>query len=186
MSEEINKTATELRGELYMTLGNALVTGIEAAFLKGANFGSAMKAFGAALLAGLGSIMVAFGQRLVPLGIALKVAMQSFKSGDAPKMIAAGLAIMAIGAALRGAAGRAMDSTGFGGDGGGYTAPAVGSMGGGAMTMPTAYYGPTSAAGASTIERVNPVSVTVIGPNDPVAQRQLQEFMRNAQRRGSA
>ena len=53
------------------------------------------------------------------------------------------------------------------------------------MTMPTAYYGPTSAGSANTIERVNPISVTIIGPNDPTAQRQMQELLRNAQRRGN-
>lgn len=182
---EVNKTATELRDSLYNVLGDALLTGIEAAFQKGANFGSAMKAFGAALLAGLGSVMVAFGQRLVQLGVALKTAMDSFRSGNGFAMIAAGLAIIAIGSALRGAAGRAMDSSGFGGGGGGYTAPAVGGMTGGSMGIPTQFYGPTAAGSASTIERVNPVNVTIIGPNDPAAQRQMQELVRNAQRRGS-
>lgn len=182
---EVNKTATELRDSLYNVLGDALLTGIEAAFQKGANFGSAMKAFGAALLAGLGSVMVAFGQRLVQLGVALKTAMDSFRSGNGFAMIAAGLAIIAIGSALRGAAGRAMDSSGFGGGGGGYTAPAVGGMTGGSMGIPTQFYWPTAAGSASTIERVNPVNVTIIGPNDPAAQRQMQELVRNAQRRGS-
>lgn len=184
-TEEVNKTATELRDSLYNVLGDALLTGIEAAFQKGANFGSAMKAFGAALLAGLGSVMVAFGQRLVQLGVALKTAMDSFRSGNGFAMIAAGLAIIAIGSALRGAAGRAMDSSGFGGGGGGYTAPAVGGIAGGSMGMATQFYGPTAAGSASTIERVNPVNVTIIGPNDPAAQRQMQELVRNAQRRGS-
>jgi hypothetical protein len=78
-----------------------------------------------------------------------------------------------------------MDSSGFGGGGGGYTAPAVGGMTGGSMGIPTQFYGPTAAGSASTIERVNPVNVTIIGPNDPAAQRQMQELVRNAQRRGS-
>jgi hypothetical protein len=30
----------------------------------------------------------------------------------------------------------------------------------------------------------NPVNVTIIGPNDPTAQRQMQELIQNANRRG--
>ena len=111
--------------------------------------------------------------------------MSSFSSGNPIGMIAAGVAILAIGSALKGAASRSMSQAGYGGGGGGggggYSAPAMG----GNMTMPTAYYGPTSAGSANTIERINPISVTIIGPNDPTAQRQMQELLRNAQRRGN-
>ena len=185
LAAETLQMAQGVRDGLANTLGDALATGVQAAFAKGANFGDAMKAFGVALLGGLGNVMVAFGQRLVQLGVSLKIAMSSFAQGNPGGMIAAGLTIIAIGAALRGAAGRAMNQTGYGGGGGGggggYSAPAMG----GNMTMPTAYYGPTSAGSANTIERVNPISVTIIGPNDPTAQRQMQELLRNAQRRGN-
>ena len=184
IAAETLQMANSVRDGLANTLGDALATGIQAAFAKGANFGDAMKAFGVALLGGLGNVMVALGQQLVQLGVSLKIAMSSFASGNPTGMIAAGLAIIAVGAALRGAAGRAMNQTGFGGGGGGgggYSAPAMS----GNMTMPTAYYGPTSAGSANTIERINPISVTIIGPNDPTAQRQMQELLRNAQRRGN-
>ena len=184
MIAETTQMANDVRDSLANTLGDALATGIQAAFAKGANFGDAMKAFGVALLGGIGNLMVALGQRLVQLGSMMKFAMESFAKNNPGGMIVAGLAMIAVGAALRGAASRAMNQTGFGGGGGGgggYSAAATG----GNMTMPTAYYGPTSAGSANTIERINPISVTIIGPNDPTAQRQMQELLRNAQRRGN-
>ena len=185
INAETLQMAQGVRDGLANTLGDALAAGVQAAFAKGANFGDAMKAFGVTLLSGLGNVMVAFGQHLIQLGVALKVAMSSFSSGNPIGMIAAGVAILAIGSALKGAASRSMSQAGYGGGGGGggggYSAPAMG----GNMTMPTAYYGPTSAGSANTIERINPISVTIIGPNDPTAQRQMQELLRNAQRRGN-
>ena len=98
--------------------------------------------------------------------------------------IAASLGLIALGGALKGAARSAF--SGGGGGGGSYSAPAMGGgAGGGNMTMPTAFFGPTAAGSANTIERINPVNVTIIGPNDPTAQRQMQELIRNADRRGN-
>lgn len=185
INDELTAMAADLQRGVTQTIGDALVNGIEAAMQRGANIGDAFKAFGTTLLAGLGSLMVSLGQRLIQLGVQLKIAMSSFASGNPYGMIAAGVALVAIGAALRGASSRAMADSGFGGGGGGYTAPAVGGMAAGSMGIPTQFYGPTAAGSASTIERVNPVNVTIIGPNDPAAQRQMQELVRNAQRRGS-
>lgn len=185
IGDELTAMAGDLQQSITQTIGDALVNGIEAAIQRGANIGDAFKAFGVSLLAGLGSVMIAFGQRLTQIGVGLVAAMKAFKTGNGPAMIAAGIAFMALGAALRGAAGRAMDQTGFGGGGGGFTAPAVGGAMSGSLGLPTQFYGPTAAGSASTIERVNPVNVTIIGPNDPAAQRQMQELVRNAQRRGS-
>jgi len=176
--------AQSVRDGLANALGDALSTGIQAAFAKGANFGDSMKAFGATLLSGLGSVMVAFGQHLIQLGVALKVAMSSFSSGNPYGMIAAGVAILAVGSALKGAGGRAMSQAGFGGGGGGggaYSAPAMG----GNQTLPTATYGPTSAAAGSAIRPASSMNVTIIGPNDPSAQRAMQELMTKADRRGN-
>jgi hypothetical protein len=182
---EMQQMSNEVRDGLANTLGDALATGVQAAFAKGANFGDAMKAFGVALLAGLGNVMVAFGQRLVQLGVALKMAQKSFLTGNPGAMIAAGLTIIAIGAALKGAAGRAMSDTGFGGgvggSGGAYSSPALGR----GQTLPTMTYGPTTATSASGIQPASAMNVTIIGPNDPSAQRAMQELMTKADRRGN-
>jgi hypothetical protein len=110
--------------------------------------------------------------------------MASMASMNPATGIAASLALIALGGALKGAARSAFGgggAGGVGGGGGGYSAPALAST----MTMPAAFYGPTSAGSANTIERINPIAVTIIGPNDPTAQRQMQELIRNADRRGN-
>ena len=173
-----------LQQDLQNTLYDSLIIGIETALQKGANIKDAFGALGATLLSGIGSVMINFGKSLIPLGALMTKLRESFLALSGPGMIAAGIGFIAIGAALRGAAGRAMQQGGGGSGGGnvgGYSAPAMPSN----MTMPTNYYAPTSAGSANTIEQINPISVTIIGPNDPTAQRQMQELLRNAQRRGN-
>jgi hypothetical protein len=41
------------------------------------------------------------------------------------------------------------------------------------------------ASGAASLAPVAPMNITVIGPNDPTAQRAIQELMAKANRRGS-
>ena len=69
------------------------------------------------------------------------------------------------------------------------SAPVVagGGLGGmaGPSTLPGLTFGPTAASSAASVAAVAPVSVTIIGPNDPQAQRQMQELIRNANRRGN-
>jgi hypothetical protein len=61
----------------------------------------------------------------------------------------------------------------------------IGGQAGGAGRLPGVFYGPTAAGGVGQIQPTPSMNVTIIGPNDPSAQRQMQELMRNAQRRGS-
>lgn len=183
--KRINELAQDIKFAFGDTIGNALADGIQAA-IEQKSIGAGFKALTQSLLRGLGDMMVQFGKASLVASTILDTIFKALAKALPGGAIVASLAMIAAGAALKGAAGAAFGGGGASTGGGGFSVPAVGSTASGSMTMPTAYYGPTSAAGASTIERVNPVSVTVIGPNDPVAQRQLQEFMRNAQRRGSA
>lgn len=185
LEEQTLSIAVQARDGLANVLGDALIAGIQRAFEKGANFGDAMKAFGTTLLAGLGNVMVTFGQQLVALGVQLKIAMSSFATGNPYGLIAAGLGIIAIGAALRGAASSSLNQNGFGGGGGvggGFSAPAIG---GGTTRLPGVTFGPTSSSTAGNLTAAAPINVTIIGPNDPSAQRQMQELIANAQRRGN-
>ena len=184
LQQETLAIAQQARDGLSSVLGNALAEGIGKAFERGATFGDAMKAFGAALLSGLGGVMVSLGQRLIQLGVALKFAMSSFSTGNPGGMIAAGVAILAIGAALQGAAGRAMSQNGYGGVGGG-TSFSTSSSAMTAPRLPTLTYGPTSAAGAAGLSPMGATNITIIGPNDPVAQRAMQELITKANRRGN-
>jgi hypothetical protein len=98
-------------------------------------------------------------------------------------MVAAAVGLIALGGMMKGMASR-MTTTGAGAPvssgGFGYTA---GGQGG--ITLPGLTFGPTmAAAAAGGLSPMQPMNVTIIGPNDPSAQRQMQELLRNAQRRG--
>jgi hypothetical protein len=92
------------------------------------------------------------------------------------------LAMIAAGGALKGAA------TLVAGGGGAPPPLSAGAIGGGAggnVQLPGLTFGPTASATAGQLRAMSPVNVTIIGPNDPSAQRQMQELIANAQRRGN-
>jgi hypothetical protein len=184
-TERINDLAMQIKFALGDTLGNALADGIQTA-IEQKSIGAGFKAMTQTLLRGLGDMMIQFGKASLVASTIMDGIFKALAKALPGGAIVASLAMIAAGAALKGAAGAA-----FGGGGGrggmqGMSMPAFSTaMGGGSMGLATQFYGPTAAGSASTIERVNPVNVTIIGPNDPAAQRQMQELVRNAQRRGS-
>jgi hypothetical protein len=170
-------------GAIVGTFADALAAGFEAAIASG-KISEGFKAFGSVLLSGLGGMLQQFGTAALLANKLMIKLMASMASMNPATGIAASLALIALGGALKGAARSAFGgggAGGVGGGGGGYSAPALAST----MTMPAAFYGPTAAGSANTIERINPIAVTIIGPNDPTAQRQMQELIRNADRRGN-
>jgi hypothetical protein len=92
--------------------------------------------------------------------------------------------MVALGAALKGAAKAAF---GGGSQGGGGMGMSTLSVGGGAMQAGGALrFVPTTAGQASQMQPRGAVTVnaTIIGPNDPTAQRQIAALVDNAARRG--
>jgi hypothetical protein len=181
-AETTQRLQQSFAGGVVATFADALAAGFETAIATG-KISEGFKAFGSVLLSGLGGMLQQFGTAALLANKLMIKLMTSMATMNPVTGIAASLALIALGGVLKGAARSAFGGGAGGGGGnvGGYSAPAMG----GNMTMPTAYYGPTSAGSANTIERVNPISVTIIGPNDPTAQRQMQELLRNAQRRGN-
>jgi hypothetical protein len=182
-AETTQRLQQSFAGGVVATFADALAAGFETAIATG-KISEGFKAFGSVLLSGLGGMLQQFGTAALLANKLMIKLMTSMATMNPVTGIAASIALIALGGVLKGAARSAFGGGGGGGGGGnvgGYSAPAMG----GNMTMPTAYYGPTSAGSANTIERVNPISVTIIGPNDPTAQRQMQELLRNAQRRGN-
>lgn len=181
--DNVLATAEGLGNQLKETLGASVGAAFEVLATRGATVGDAFGALGAAMLRGLGDMTIAFGISVMKIGKLMTGAVSALKSLNGPAAIAAGLALVAVGGLMRGAAGRA-----FGGVGGG-SAPVVagGGLGGmaGPSTLPGLTFGPTAASSAASVAAVAPVSVTIIGPNDPQAQRQMQELIRNANRRGN-
>jgi hypothetical protein len=167
--------------ELGQVLGAGISNAFQALTAKGGNIGDAFKALGQTVLSGLGDMLIRVGTTALAAAIKVNAMLATLFT---PTGIAAALAVIALGGALKGVASR-MVTTGQGAPvtagGFGYT----GMGGGGGITLPGVTYMPTAAGGmGSRVMAANPVNVTIIGPNDPTAQRQMQELIQNANRRG--
>lgn len=181
--EEMTAMATNLAVGIKDILADSVALGIEQAIATG-SMASGFKAMAKAMLAGLGVMLIQFGKSLIPVGALMGKVRTALMTLSPQGIVAAGLGMIAVGAALRGAAQAAFGGSAAGAGTAASIAPSLGTTGG-TMTLGGLTYGPTAAGSAATIQRVNPVSVTIIGPNDPAAQRQMQELITNANRRGS-
>jgi hypothetical protein len=172
-----------LREGTATTFGDAIAEGITAG-IQNRNVGAAFEAGGKALLSGIGHMISEEGQVWIKYGI-LKtglfdaLSLNPLTSG--PAAIAKGAALVALGAGISSIwSGRS--SGGGGGSGGAYSAsssmPQIIDRG---MINPNGAL--VSAASAMTAR--TPIAVTIIGPNDPQAQRQITELIRNADRRSA-
>ncbi len=174
-ANEARRQAVALKVQ-FATLGQSLGMTLANGF--GAALGAAMsgknvfKAFGGAVLSGLGSIFSQMGQKLVAYGLVmlklLPFLSNPFTSG--PASIAAGIALMGLGAALGGIA---HGSGGSGGSGGGSdfrdrtTQITLTANGAGGMNAPHTKVGPV---------------IQVLGKDSPEGQRLFGEHAAAAKR----
>ena len=127
------------------------------------------KSFGT-LMTKMGALTGVFGKFMTAIQAALS------------NPLTAGLALLAVGAALT-LYGSKMGASASGGD-------AVGTFGGlSARSTPIVYTFDNRSAGGvpgAAVTPQSPITVhqTIIGPNDPQAQRQIAQLMDNAARRG--
>lgn len=183
------EAASKIRETFSDAIGGAIVAGIavgiESAIASG-RIGDGFAALGSAMLMGLGDAAIRFGVETMALGTLMQDIVSNFASLLPGGAIAKGAAMIAFGAALKGAAGAAFGG-GARGTGRSPTNP-LGAFAGGAIgtTAPTQLiFGPTSATTAAGMTPRQAVNVTLIGPNDPTAQRAMQELLRNANQRGT-
>lgn len=181
LSEEIENWAENLRYQVSTTFGDALAAGFTEAF-SGGGIGAGIAAFGRGLLSGLGAIFVQMGQKMImasSLMIAFQKALAAF-SGIAGLGI--GIALVGLGAAMGAAAGSGGGRAGggAGGYGGGYTGSSRGQE-----EMTKIVLMPNASTNSSQIKPLQPIvfAPTIIGQNDPAAQRQLREMVEKAVRR---
>lgn len=178
----------DFAGTMATQMAETLINGIAGAFEGLVARGGSIKSFFSSitqmLLSGLGDMLVKFGTYAVMTSKLMAKLYASIPTNPIAG-IGIGLAMIALGGALKGAASRIFTPGGGGGGGGSISAP-VGSAMGSGMTLAGLTYGPTAAGSAATIQQIPAMNVTIIGPNDPSAQRQMQELMRNAKRRGEA
>jgi tape measure domain-containing protein len=175
--------AREMGQQLNQILSAGLANAFQALTARGGTIGDAFKALGQTILSGLGDMLIQLGTSLLPVAKLMAAVRASLASLSPAGMVAAAVGLIALGGMMKGVASR-MTTTGAGAPvssgGFGYTA---GGQGG--ITLPGLTFGPTmAAAAAGGLSPMQPMNVTIIGPNDPSAQRQMQELLRNAQRRG--
>jgi hypothetical protein len=175
--------AREMGQQLNQILSAGLANAFQALTARGGTIGDAFKALGQTILSGFGDMLIQLGTSLLPVAKLMAAVRASLASLSPAGMVAAAVGLIALGGMMKGMASR-MTTTGAGAPvssgGFGYTA---GGQGG--ITLPGLTFGPTmAAAAAGGLSPMQPMNVTIIGPNDPSAQRQMQELLRNAQRRG--
>lgn len=190
--EEIAKTRDELVEQIQAKIGddvgNALASAFQRAF-NGEGLAGFFKGFGQTILSSLGEVFTALGKKLINFGAiatAIEKALKHFGIFSGPAAIAAGVALMALGAGMGAMAG---GMGGGGGSGGGYGGGYGGAAAASTQIIDRGLINPVGAGlnVASQLEPRAPVTLnaTIIGENDPRAQSALKRMIDNANRRGS-
>jgi len=183
--DEMRVGMMEFADSIANTLVDSLASGIETAIASG-SLGEGFKALTNTLLSGLGSALISFGRTAIMASALMKKFMSAMASMNPFASLAAGIGMVALGSMLRGAAQRSFAMNG-GGSGSMAMAGGLGSLGigGGSSTTSVTRFAPTTAGGAgASVATAQPMNITIIGPNDPSAQRAIASLMDNAARRG--
>jgi hypothetical protein len=154
-----------------------VTSGVEMALASG-NITDAFKAMGQAIIQSMASAMVKVALKAIGFASKMK-AIQSFMASHPALALASAVALLAIARAAGGGSGGA-DMVGTGGPGG-LTYSAAGTM---ATPTSQIIFGATSATTAAGMQPRSATNVTIIGPNDPSAQRAMQELLAKANSRG--
>lgn len=169
---------------ISMTLIDGFSAGLERAFASG-SIGDGFKALTATLLSGLGGAMVEFGKKALltaKLMEAIKIGLERFLPGGST---VAALAMIAAGSAMRGAASRAFSGMGGGGGyGGGSGSYAGAAAAASSASVTRLVFGNNSISTAAGMTPRTATQITVIGPDDPRAQRAIVDILRKAEGRG--
>jgi hypothetical protein len=161
------------------TFVDGIADGISEAIRTG-SIGEGFKSLTRTMLSSLGSMLVEFGRALLPIGALFAKLRASLVSMNPLAVTAVALGTIALGSMMRGAAQSAFGA----GAPAAVMAGGIGSLGVGGSTV-TRTFSPTMAGGTgASVQAVTPMQVTIVGPNDPNAQRQIAQLMDNAARRG--
>lgn len=185
-AEAAAKIEQDMRETFAQGIGNGIGDGIAAGFERGfatGNIGEGFKSLAGTMLSGLGSAMIEFGKASLLASTFMQRIKDALANFSPKAAIAASVLMIAAGGALRGVA-----QSAFGGMGGGGGIPVTPTTPFGipmTNTGPTQLiFGATSATTAAGMTPRQAMNVTLIGPNDPTAQRAMQELMTKANQRG--
>jgi hypothetical protein len=165
-----------LAGGLSEAVGGGLTSGLQMA-LSGGSLQDSFKAMGQAITQSLASAMVKVALAAIKFGTLLKD-IKTFMMKHPALAVASAIAMLALARSMGGGASGA-DMVGTGGAGG-LTYSAATS----AAPTQQIIFGSTSATTAAGMTPRSATNVTIIGPNDPSAQRAMQELMAKADSRG--
>lgn len=153
-------------------------SGLESALASG-RIGDAFKAMGQSIIQSMARAMVNVALQAINFSKML-ASITKFMAGHPILALAAATALLTMARAAGGGAGTgSMTAIGAAG---GLTYGAAGAMG--ATTPTQLIFGATSATTAAGMTPRQSMNVTIIGPNDPTAQRAIQELMTKANSRG--
>lgn len=159
------------------SIQDGIMSGLEMGMASG-SIGEAFRAMGQAIVRSMAQAMVKVAIAAIKLG-ELLTKVRTFMMNNPALAVVSAIALLAVARSMGGGvSGSTM--TAVGGSGGLSYAPMA------ATPMPTnqLVFGSTSANTAAGMTPRTPMSVTVIGPNDPSAQRAIQELMTKANSRG--
>lgn len=174
--DEIKDT---LAGGISSSIEGGFTSGIAAAISSG-KISDAWKAMGQSIIQNIANAMVQVALKAINFAKML-ASIQKFMIAHPVLAIAAAVALLAF-ARANGGSSSASDTTMAGGASG----LTYGMTSGSPMIAPPTpiVFGGTSAGTASGISPQPPMNFNIIGPNDPNAQRAIQELMRKADSRG--
>jgi len=171
--DEIKNTLSDGISE---AVEGGLTSGLEMA-LSGGNIGDSFKAMGQAIVRAMASAMVRVAMEAIKLGSMLD-RIREFMILHPKTAVITAVALLALARSMGGSA-TASSMTAIGGPGGLSYSP----MGASAPSQQIVF-GSTSATSAAGMTPRQAMNVTIIGPNDPSAQRAMQELMAKADSRG--
>jgi hypothetical protein len=187
LQKEADAIALQMTDTFAQGIGNGIADGIAAGFERAfatGKIGEGFKALGGTMLAGLGSAMMTFGKAGLQAALLMDGFLKSLSNMLPGGAVAKAVAMIALGGALRGVA-----SAAFGGGGGGGTPVTPTTQFGipmqGDGTVTRLIFGETSATTAAGMQPRQATNVTIIGPDDPKAQRAIEELITKGQRRGT-
>jgi hypothetical protein len=189
--DSINKSfdniAKSIHEQHVKSLGDSLgrsfadsIAGGIVAGIQGGGIAGGFRALLGGILSGLGHLMVEIGTESLLAANLFAGFVDALLAFDPPGAIAASLAMIALGGVLMGAGG-AIGSGGRGGGGGG----GYGGGGGGTIIDRGIINPLNSSPGSIAARPTNNFYSTFVGPRDPVVQRQFQEIVAHANRRGN-
>lgn len=177
LSAQMHPIGTAIADGICSSLASGLQEGLGRA-LSG-DLGGGVKAATSAILRGLGDMFAAIATKALMMS-QMMITFRTWLTANPWAAAAVAVAMMAAAAAMGGRAGG-------GGSSGGYAATSAASSVASAASgdsVTRLLWGADSSALAAGLTPRSATNITVIGPNDPTAQRAIQELLKNANRRG--